>query len=80
MSKQIKKIDICIGNVDKGVDWVIDELKKDHPDLQGQRWGCLGNCGNCYRRPFVMANNRHLIEAPTKEELLEKLKPEMATE
>ncbi|KEO82187.1 DUF1450 domain-containing protein [Tumebacillus flagellatus] len=78
MSLEIKKIDVCIGNTDKGTDWVLEELKKEHPELKGQRWGCLGNCGNCYKKLFVMANNRHLIEADTKEELLETLKSQMA--
>ena len=71
----INKIDICIGNYDHGIEEVIEKLKAEFPNLKGQRWGCLGNCGNCYRKPFVMANNRFLVEADTPEELYQKLQP-----
>jgi uncharacterized protein YuzB (UPF0349 family) len=78
MSKNLTRLDVCVGNLDKGTEWVIDQLKAEYPNLKGQRWGCLGNCGNCYKRLFVLGNNRYLIEAESKEELLEKLRPEMA--
>lgn len=78
MSKNIKKIDVCIGNLDKGTDWVIERLKEEFPHLTGRRWGCLGNCSDCFRRPFVLGDDRHLVDAATQEELLEKLRPEIA--
>ncbi|MGZ4031983.1 MAG: DUF1450 domain-containing protein [Tumebacillaceae bacterium] len=77
MSKNIKKIDVCIGNLDKGTEWVIDQLKQEFPHLEGQRWGCLGNCGDCYKKPFILGNNRYLIDATSKEELLEKIRTEI---
>ena len=77
---EIKKIDICIGNEDQGINEVIEKLKAEFPNLKGQRWGCLGNCGNCYRKPFVMANNRYLVEADTADALYEQLQPNIATE
>ncbi|HEU4962587.1 MAG TPA: DUF1450 domain-containing protein [Bacilli bacterium] len=78
MSKNIKKIDVCIGNLDKGTDWVIEQVKSEFPHVNGQRWGCLGNCANCYRRPFVLANDRYVIETETKEELLAQLRADMS--
>jgi uncharacterized protein YuzB (UPF0349 family) len=80
MSRNIEKIDVCIGNLDKGTDWVIEKLKAEFPNLKGQRWGCLGNCGDCYKRPFVLANDRWLYDAQTKEELLDKLRPDLNIE
>lgn len=77
MSKGYKKIDVCIGNLDNGSEWVITRLKAEFPNIEGQRWGCLGNCGDCFRKPFVIANNRYLVDADTKEELLEKIITEM---
>ena len=76
----IKKIDVCIGNFDHGIEDVIEKLKAEFPNLKGQRWGCLGNCGNCYRKPFVMANNRFLVEADTPEDLYQKLQPNIKTD
>ncbi|MCX7571123.1 DUF1450 domain-containing protein [Tumebacillus sp. DT12] len=77
MSKQYKKIDVCIGNLDNGSEWVITRLKEEFPNVEGQRWGCLGNCGDCFRKPFVIANNRYLVDADNKEDLLEKIRTEM---
>ncbi|MFD2172036.1 DUF1450 domain-containing protein [Tumebacillus lipolyticus] len=77
MSRRIEKVDVCIGNLDKGTEWVIERLKEEFPDLKGQRWGCLGNCGECYKRPFLLAEDRWLYEAATKEELLEKIRPDL---
>ena len=80
MSKNYKKIDVCIGNLDNGSEWVIAKLKEEFPNVEGQRWGCLGNCGDCFRKPFIIANNRYLVDAATKEELLEKIREEMDPE
>jgi uncharacterized protein YuzB (UPF0349 family) len=77
MSKNFKKIDVCIGNTHSGTDWVIERIKEEYPGVEGKRWGCLGNCGDCFRKPFVIANNRYLVDADTKEALLDKIREDM---
>lgn len=69
----IQKIEYCLGNLENGSRQVFEALQQKHPDLKQQRWGCLGNCSECFKKPFVLIDEKEIIAADSGEELLQKV-------
>jgi uncharacterized protein YuzB (UPF0349 family) len=69
----IQKIEYCLGNLDNGSKLVFETIPQQHPELKQQRWGCLGNCSECYKKPFVLIDEKEIIAADSGEELLKKV-------
>ncbi len=74
-------VEFCEGNLESHSESVRIKLQADG-DLDIMEYGCLGNCGECYVRPFAYVNGKR-IAAETAEELyleiknfLEKIKEE----
>lgn len=70
----IKKIEYCLGNLDNGSKRVFDMVQNEYPEVKQQRWGCLGNCAECFKRPFVLIDDREFVAAETADELLAKVR------
>jgi len=60
-------IECCAGNMHHGTDQVIDHYEQDS-EVDVIEYGCLGNCGECYRFPYVMVNGE-TVTAETPEQL-----------
>lgn len=75
-----KKVEFCLGNLaENGSQLVFDTLKEQYPQVRLERWGCLANCSECYKKPFVLIDETDLFAADSKEELLEKVLRFLAT-
>jgi uncharacterized protein YuzB (UPF0349 family) len=48
-------IEFCAGNMHCGTQAVM-KTWESRPDLRVIEYGCLGNCGECYRRPYALVN------------------------
>ncbi|KPV44994.1 DUF1450 domain-containing protein [Alicyclobacillus ferrooxydans] len=71
--ESIKKLEVCISNLEVGTQMVWDRIGELFPDIRLIRWGCLGYCHRCIHVPYVLLNDTEYIEAQTVEELLEKV-------
>ncbi|ATF15336.1 UDP-N-acetylmuramoylalanine--D-glutamate ligase [Brevibacillus brevis X23] len=73
-------VEFCASNVSSYTQSVVDALEND-PDLDVDvlEYGCLGYCGECYMEPFALVNGT-LVQAPTADELLVKIKKKLREE
>lgn len=71
---KVLKCDFCISNAENGSEELRLFLKEQFPEIQLSRWGCLGNCSDCYKRPFVLLNDEKILEGETVLELKQNLK------
>lgn len=71
----VKKLEYCYSNLqNNGTNVVVDAIKQEFPEIAQNRWACLGNCSECFKRPFVLIDDREILAAATPEELLEQLR------
>ncbi|GAX88802.1 DUF1450 domain-containing protein [Effusibacillus lacus] len=76
----IKKLEYCLGNLqNNGTHLVYDKIKEEFPQLTQNRWACLGNCSECYKRPFVLIDEKEILSAETPEELLDQVLNKIGT-
>lgn len=61
-------IEFCVNNLTPEVEKVKEELEQD-PDIDVMEYGCLGNCSECYVRPYALVDG-DFIAADTGPELL----------
>ncbi|EST53524.1 UDP-N-acetylmuramoylalanine--D-glutamate ligase [Brevibacillus panacihumi W25] len=67
-------VEFCASNVASYTQAVMDALEQDPElDVDVLEYGCLGYCGECYLEPFALVNGK-LVQAPTAEALLDKIK------
>ncbi|RNB61180.1 DUF1450 domain-containing protein [Brevibacillus gelatini] len=67
-------VEFCASNVSSYTQSVVDALENDPElDVDVLEYGCLGYCGECYMEPFALVNGK-LLQAPSAEELLVKIK------
>lgn len=67
-------VEFCASNVASYTQSVMDALEQDPElDVDVLEYGCLGYCGECYLEPFALVNGK-LVQAPTAEALLDKIK------
>ena len=48
-------IEFCAGNMHHGTEKLLDKFEADD-NFEGIEYGCLGNCGECYLKPFALVN------------------------
>jgi uncharacterized protein YuzB (UPF0349 family) len=73
-------VEFCASNVASYTQAVVDALENDPElDVDVLEYGCLGYCGECYLEPFALVNGK-LVQAPSAEALLDKIKKELQNE
>nr|WP_276531863.1 DUF1450 domain-containing protein [Brevibacillus invocatus] len=73
-------VEFCASNVASYTQAVVDALENDPElDVDVLEYGCLGYCGECYMEPFALVNGK-LVQAPSAEALLDKIKKELQDE
>lgn len=73
-------VEFCASNVASYTQSVVDALENDPElDVDVLEYGCLGYCGECYMEPFALVNGK-LVQAPSAEALLDKIKKELQDE
>lgn len=60
-------IEFCASNMHHGTDSLLEELELDD-NVETMEYGCLGNCGECYLRPYAMVDGE-IVAADTVDEL-----------
>lgn len=60
-------VEFCAGNMHHGTEKLLDKYEADD-DFEGTEFGCLGNCGECYLKPFALVNGS-IVAADSVEEL-----------
>lgn len=70
----VKKLEYCLGNLDNGAKLVFETVRHEFPDIQQQRWGCLGNCAECFKKPFVLIDDRQILAGENPDDLLQKVR------
>lgn len=70
----VKKLEYCLGNLDNGAKLVFETVHREFPDIQQQRWGCLGNCAECFKKPFVLIDDRQILAGENPDDLLQKVR------
>jgi uncharacterized protein YuzB (UPF0349 family) len=77
----VKKLEYCMSNLlNNGTDLVFESIKQEFPEIHQSRWACLGNCSECYKRNFVIVDDRVILSAATPEELLHQLREKAKAE
>lgn len=64
-------IEFCSSNMHHGTDRVMACLEAN-PEYDVVEYGCLGNCGECYAKPYALLNGE-IVAADTADELLEQI-------
>ncbi|WP_018130943.1 DUF1450 domain-containing protein [Effusibacillus pohliae] len=76
----IRKLEYCFSNLqNNGTGLVFDTIAREFPHIEQRRWACLGNCSECFKKPFVIADDREIVAASTPPELLDKLRNAIET-
>ena len=68
------KLEYCTGNATLGSAALAQSLQAEFPRLQVKAWDCLGYCHRCFRVPFLLLDERHVLEAATIAELEAKVR------
>lgn len=64
-------IEFCAGNMHHGTEKLLDKYEDDD-EYEATEYGCLGNCGECYLKPFALVNGT-IVAASSVEELEQKI-------
>lgn len=48
-------IEFCASNMHHGTEELLDKYEDDN-NYEAIEYGCLGNCGECYMKPFALVN------------------------
>jgi uncharacterized protein YuzB (UPF0349 family) len=70
----VRKIEVCVSNLDKGSQYVWDQVQAHYPNIKLRRWGCLGYCQRCVHNPCVLIDDSLFLEAEDQELLWQKVK------
>ncbi|MCU6709277.1 YuzB family protein [Paenibacillus sp. J5C_2022] len=65
-------VEFCASNMHHGTDDIMNRLELGD-DVEVMEYGCLGNCGECYLRPFALVDGT-IVAADTVQELDEAIK------
>lgn len=60
-------IEFCASNMHHGTEELLDKYEEDD-NFEAIEYGCLGNCGECYLKPFALVNGT-IVTADTVAEL-----------
>jgi uncharacterized protein YuzB (UPF0349 family) len=76
----VKKLEYCFSNLqNNGTTLVFDAIKEEFPEINQNRWACLGNCSECFKKSFVLIDDREIVAETDPEELLQKLREKIGT-
>ncbi|WP_408007489.1 YuzB family protein [Pseudalkalibacillus sp. A8] len=64
-------IEFCVSNLANGSQSAREVLERD-PNLDVIEYGCLGNCGQCFRSPYALVNGEY-VPGETPEELVDNI-------
>lgn len=53
-------IEFCASNMHHGTEELLDKYEADD-DYEAIEYGCLGNCGECYLKPFALVNGSIVV-------------------
>lgn len=65
-------IEFCASNMHHGTDELMRQLERDET-VEVIEYGCLGNCGECYLKPFALVDGT-IVAADSVEELTESIR------
>ncbi|GKU80336.1 YuzB family protein [Paenibacillus sp. L3-i20] len=60
-------IEFCASNMHHGTDRIMNRLEQDE-SFEVIEYGCLGNCGECYLKPFALVEGT-IVAADSVDEL-----------
>lgn len=69
-------IEFCASNMHHGTDKIMNQLELDD-SVEVIEYGCLGNCGECYLKPYALVDGE-IVAADSTAELNEKIQEAMA--
>lgn len=69
-------VEFCEGNLETHSESVRKRLEADG-DVEILEYGCLGNCGECYNKPFAYVNGKRLAAA-TADELYREIRSHLS--
>lgn len=64
-------IEFCASNMHHGTDEIMNQLELDD-SFEVIEYGCLGNCGECYLKPYALVDGE-IVAADSVAELQEKI-------
>ncbi|MCF8566361.1 YuzB family protein [Alicyclobacillus tolerans] len=67
------KLEGCTNNTRFGSNWVLEQAKTAFATVQTAQFECLGYCELCARRPYVLIDDKVVIEAADAKELWERV-------
>lgn len=53
-------VEFCTSNMHHGTERLLDKYEDDD-DFEAVEYGCLGNCGECYLKPFALVNGTIVV-------------------
>ncbi|BCJ87200.1 DUF1450 domain-containing protein [Effusibacillus dendaii] len=76
----ISKLDYCLNNLQTcGTSHLYNTVEKEFPHIEQRRWGCLSNCSECMKKPFVLINDSEILAGEDPNDLLAQLRAKMTT-
>ncbi|RIX53209.1 DUF1450 domain-containing protein [Paenibacillus nanensis] len=69
-------IEFCASNMHHGTDEIMNQLEMDD-SVEVIEYGCLGNCGECYLKPYALVDGE-IVAADSVAELKEKIQGAIA--
>jgi len=66
-------IEFCEGNLELHSQSLREKLEAENDEIEIMEYGCLGNCGECFVRPFAYVNGKR-VAADKGEELYQEIK------
>ncbi|MBH5319210.1 YuzB family protein [Paenibacillus sp. GSMTC-2017] len=64
-------IEFCASNMHHGTDEIMDRMEQDD-SFEVIEYGCLGNCGECYLKPFALVDGT-IVAADSVTELYDRI-------
>ncbi|REK75205.1 YuzB family protein [Paenibacillus paeoniae] len=60
-------VEFCASNMHHGTDEIMNRLEQDD-SYEVIEYGCLGNCGECYLKPYALVDG-HIVAVDDVDEL-----------
>lgn len=77
----MRRIELCAESDEHpGMPELKIALAAEFPDAAVRVWGCLGNCRECFQRPFALIDDVELVRSDSAAGLLEQIRALRAQE
>lgn len=71
----MRRIELCAESGEHpGMRELKTALATEFPNATLREWGCLGNCRECFQRPFALIDDVELVRSDSAEGLLEQIR------